>query len=51
MQEIKKYFKKLGIANAEYTAWMCNGSQWYQSEDLYEEIKPALESSFEVFLP
>lgn len=39
----KKYFKKLGIPNAEYTAWMSNGSQWYQSEELYEEIRPALE--------
>ncbi len=39
----KEYFKKIGIPKAEYSAWIFDGGYWYESDEIFEEIKPVLE--------
>jgi phosphohistidine swiveling domain-containing protein len=39
----KENFKKVGIADAEWEAFLFDHGYWYECDEVYEKIKPALE--------
>lgn len=38
----KKYFKKIGLPNTEYEAWIFDHGYWYESNEVFEKIEPSL---------
>lgn len=38
----KKYFKKIGLPQTEYAAWVFDHGYWYESNGVFEQIEPSL---------
>ncbi len=39
----KKYYKKIGLPQTEYDAWVFDHGYWYESNRVFENIEPSLE--------